>query len=470
VAGKGATLAIRIVSDAKGASSGFAEAETRVQRFESGLNRASAASAGVLAGLAVAAKGAFDAASAFEQSTGAIETVFGTYADRIKAVSEDAAGSVGLSASAYQEMAATMGAQLQNMGMDQDAASKQTSRLVQYGADLAATFGGSTADAVSALGSLLRGEADPIERYGISIKAADIEARLAAQGLGELEGAERQQAETAAMMSLLTEQAGGALGAFSREAGTAAGSTQIAQARFEDAQAALGQVLLPIVAAAAEQFASFTTFLVENQGVIIPLIAVIAGLAAGVIAVNAALSVYRAIQTVVTAAQWLFNAALMANPLGLIIAAIAIVIGAVVLMYNKFGWFRDLMDGIKSFLGTVFDGIMSAISWVVDKLSWIGDAASWVGDLFSAPMAVSVTGGGPMLGAPVGAAGIYGAGGGSLSGGTSPSAGQGSAGMIVNVTVNGALDPVGVGRQLEKVLRNYGRATGRQVSMVMGAR
>ena len=49
-----------------------------------------------------------------------------------------------------------------------------TNDLVGLGADLAAQFGGSSADAVAALSSLLRGETDPIEKYGVAIKQADI--------------------------------------------------------------------------------------------------------------------------------------------------------------------------------------------------------------------------------------------------------------------------------------------------------
>jgi hypothetical protein len=41
---------------------------------------------------------------------------------------------------------------------------------------------------------------------------------------------------------------------------------------------------------------------------------------------------------------------------------------------------------------------------------------------------------------------------------------------VVNVTVQGAVDPVATGRQLVKILRDYGVATGGQVSLTIGGR
>src|SRR4029077_17622360 len=59
----------------------------------------------------------------------------------------------------------------------------QTDDLINLGADLAATYGGTTSEAVSALSALLRGERDPIERYGVSLKQADVDAQLLATGI-----------------------------------------------------------------------------------------------------------------------------------------------------------------------------------------------------------------------------------------------------------------------------------------------
>jgi hypothetical protein len=50
-------------------------------------------------------------------------------------------------------------------------------------------------------------------------------------------------------------------------------------------------------------------------------------------------------------------------------------------------------------------------------------------------------------------------------GGISPAAASGLGGTTVNVTVNGALDPVAVGKQIQNVLRDYTRRTGQSVAV-----
>ncbi len=458
MAGKTATLTVKIVSDAKGASQGFADAETRVDKFQRGLDKASVAAGGVLVGIGAIAKGAFDAASAAEQSAGAIGSVFGDAAGEIEAASKKAAQAVGLSASAYQNSAALLGAQLKGLGFTTDENVAKTQDLIAVGADLAATFGGSTQDAVNALSSALKGERDPIEAYGISLTQAGIDAQVAAMGLDTSTAAAERNAQAVATMALITAQGGGAMGAFGREADTAAGAQQRANAEFENAQAALGEVLLPVVAAAMTQFAGFTAALVENKGTVIPLVATIAALAGIVLAVNAAMKTYAAVQGIVTAVTWAWNAALLANPVVLVVAAIVALVAAVYLAYQRFETFRNI--------------VKSVWEWLKKAFEFAGKVGSAIGDFFSAPATggQAAAGEAGMYGAAAGGgewAPIRGAAMGSPSGGTSPSAGRGQAGMVVNVTFNGPIDPVASGRQLEKVLRDYGRATGREVSLAL---
>jgi hypothetical protein len=469
VAGKSAVLAISIVSDAKGAAAGFTEAESRTAKFQRGLDKASVAAAGVVTGIAAVAKEAFDAASELQQSTGAIDSVFGDWALDIEQAAQGAAESVGLATSAYENSAALIGAQLKGMGFPIDENVKKTQELIAQGADLAATFGGSTEEAVSALSSALKGERDPIERYGITLSQAAVDAKIAALGLDTSTDAAARNAQAQATLAIIAEQGASAQGSFAREADTAAGQTQRAGAAFENAKAALGDVLLPIVAAAAQKLAALAGWLVKNKDVIVPLVAVVGGLAVGIIALNAAMRAYSVVQTIV-------NAVINASPLMRLVLIITGIVGAVIYMYNKFSWFRDLMQAIGGFLGSVFDGVISAIGWVVDKLSWIGDAASWVGDLFSASGTVALT---PV--AAGSAAGLFGSAGGVAAGYTTPTFGasmtslggggstaaQGPGGNVY-ITVTGALDPDAVARQIEKILRNRARNTGGQVSLVVG--
>lgn len=467
-----ATLAIRIVSDAKGASKGFDDAERRVGGFTAGLDRASVAAGGVLAGVGLLATEAFNSASALQQAGGAVESVFGANAAAVKAYAADAADAVGLANSDYSNLAALLGAQLNGMGVAADQLVPKSNDLIKMGADLAATFGGTTQDAVNALSSALKGETDPIERYGISIKQADVNARLAQMGLSGLEGQAAKTAQAQAVMALITDQGAAANGAFAREADTAAGQQQRMAAQAENAKAALGEALLPIVAKGSEMLASLALTVSENSTAFTIIAGVIAGVAAAILLVNGGIKAYRAAVVVATAMQWLWNVAMSANPIGLIILAVAGLIGLGVLLYNKFKPFRDLIDTVVGFFKKAWE-------WAQKLLS--GGIVGVVSKIFGAPGGGGGRPGGgggdaprPGLGtsptlrgaapAPLRGASA----GGGLGGGSSSAVAASTPTTVVHITVQGAIDPLGTARTIRDLLDNLDTTTGLTVALSAG--
>ena len=199
---------------------------------------------GVQAGLTYA----FDAvglASELEQSIGSVTAVFKEQAGVIREFADAAVESVGLTRAEYQNFATVVGAQLTNLGLPFDEVSGKTTDLIQLGADLAATYGGPTSQAVAALSSLLRGERDPIERYGVGLKQVDINAQLAANGMTGLTGEALKQATIVATLELLWKQTQAAQGRFAAEESTFAGQQQRFNAALTETQTVLGEMLLP---------------------------------------------------------------------------------------------------------------------------------------------------------------------------------------------------------------------------------
>lgn len=245
------TVAVSILADASGVNKGTAQAEGRLKSFAGKAGKLVAfGAAAVATGSAILIGSSVKAASDAQQSLGATESVFGKYADKVVAKSNQAANAVGLSANEYRELNNVTGAMLKSSGTPLSKIAGLTDKLTGRAADLAATFGGSTADAVSAVSSLLRGEADPIERYGVSIKQSDVNARLAADGLGELTGEAKKQAEAQARLTLLYEQSASAQGQFARENNTLAGQQQRASAGFENLKTTIGTAFLPTLTSA----------------------------------------------------------------------------------------------------------------------------------------------------------------------------------------------------------------------------
>lgn len=362
MASTSALLRIVVDMDTKGASAGA----SRLSKGVSKMTGPAVAAGAAVIGLAVSSG---KAASRLQQSQGAVESVFGKSADKIQKWADAADSSVGLSEAAYGEMASVIGAQLKNIGVPMDQVADKTNDLIGMGADLSATYGGTTAEAVEALGSALRGETDPIERYGIAIKQATIEAKVGKDKLKKMTDAEKQAAKTSALLGLVTEQAGGAVGAFGREADTAAGQQQRATSAWEDASAHLGQVLLPVMAKVAEAFAAAFTWVDKHRTVALLLVSVIGALAGAILALNVAIKLYNmytVIAGAVSKAAWI--SAL--GPIALVIAAIFAIGAVLVLMYKKVGWFKRGVDaawrGIKTAAAAVWKAIGAAIKFVLN--------------------------------------------------------------------------------------------------------
>jgi hypothetical protein len=215
---------------------------------ESTAKSAGAKFAGIFGAAAFGAglKRSIDAASRLEQAMGATSAVFGTASSSIEKFARTSASSFGISESAARELTSQIGALLKNMGLTTEEAAATSVELAKLGADLAATFGGSPEEAVLALGAALRGETDPIERYGISLRESGLQLKALEMGLVDSKGPLDANTRAQAALALITEQSAAAQGQFARESQTAAGQTAIARAEAENAAASLGQSFLPI--------------------------------------------------------------------------------------------------------------------------------------------------------------------------------------------------------------------------------
>lgn len=360
MAGRTAVLAVRIITDAKQAKSEVQDFDRTAGKAGSSIGGKLKAGAGVaLGGIALLGKTALDAASDLQQATGAAQSVFGKYAADVIKKSKGAADAVGLSQAAFLQQSTLLGSQLKNLGTPMDQVSGQTDKLIGKASDLAATFGGSTAEAVEAIGSLLRGERDPIERYGVSINQASIDAYEAARGLKGLTGQAKKNADAQATLAILTKQTAAATGQFKRETNTAAGASEIATAKLENAKAALGKRLLPVYAKFKAVLASVATWVSKNSGLVFTLAGVIGGAAVVILGINAATKAWAAATRAMAAVQTVLNVVMNASPMARIALAVLAVGAALVIAYKKSATFRAIVKG-------AFDAVMAVVRPFVD--------------------------------------------------------------------------------------------------------
>ncbi|WP_288833665.1 transglycosylase SLT domain-containing protein [uncultured Corynebacterium sp.] len=301
-----------------------------------------------------------------EQSYGAVESIFAGHADVIVAKSKEAATAVGLSGREYRELSSVTGAMLKNMGLPMDEVTAKTQDLVGVAADLSATFGGSTKDAIEAVNALLRGEADPIERYGVSIKKTDVNARLAAEGLDKLEGEALKQAEAQTLLAMLMEQTADAQGQFARETDTAAHKQQVATARMNDAREAIGTSLLPVMASLAEFGAKVAEKIGEHPRIFLAVAGAVAVLSAGLVGLAVVAPIFTAISVAAGAAgmsMWGYVAAQAAA-----IAPIAAVVAGVAALAAGLTWFFTQTELGRQAWQALVDAFTVGWNWLRDAV------------------------------------------------------------------------------------------------------
>jgi murein DD-endopeptidase MepM/ murein hydrolase activator NlpD len=276
-----------------------------------------------------------------EQNVGAVSTVFGEAASKVEEYADRAATAVGMSESQYNQLSATTGTALKAAGVSVDQLAEKNDMLITRGADLASVFGGTTAEAVQAMGSAFRGEFDPLERYGVTLNMNSVNAELAARGLDGLSGAAAETAKKQVIMDLILQQSAGSAGNFAREADTASGAQQRANASWDDAQAKLGEALLPALSSLATLVKDASKWIGENAGLVQNLAIVLAVLAGGIVVASTAMTV--------------LNIVMAANPIGIVILAVAGLIAVIALLAANWGT-------ITKFVSTEWTNLSNGLS------------------------------------------------------------------------------------------------------------
>lgn len=197
------------------------------------------------------------------------------------------------------------------------------------------------------------------------------------------------------MVQAAFERATGEGGKFNRMtekiAQTSYGAFAQLKGKFLGALLEIYEILQPLVIPALQMMAKGIDFLVSA---IRPAINILAVLASGILAYNAAVTVANAVTkgwTVATRMQYiamlllekaqkLVNLAMKANPVGLIVAGIVALVTAITICWNKFAGFRAVIlavwDTIKGFGGALKQYVLDRLTGIVTGLGAIGQAFS----------------------------------------------------------------------------------------------
>jgi hypothetical protein len=208
--------------------------------------------------------GSIDAAKDLGESLNAVNQVFEGSAQKVLDWGKSNATAFGLSNREFNQLVTPLGAMLTNYGFSADDAADHSINLAKRAADMASVFNTDVGTALEAIQAGLRGEADPLEKFGVGLNAAAIEAKaLEMTGKGVASSLTDQE-KKAASLALIMEQTAKVEGDFASTSDELANSQRIAAAKTEELQAKLGQKLLPVSLFVTQAKLKLATLLVDK--------------------------------------------------------------------------------------------------------------------------------------------------------------------------------------------------------------
>lgn len=296
---------------------------------------ATAAIAGLAAGLGVATKAAIEDAAAQDALAGVLRRSALATDEEIAATEEFISAQSRLTATADDELRPALQSLVVATG-----SVTQAQDLLKTSQDLAAISGADLATVTDAMSKAANGNMKALRGLDPSLTALI------------KEGASFDDV----LVALTLHQ-----GAAAEAALTTQGKMKNLTIQMDEAKESIGAALLPVVTALIEKLIPLATWAQENTNVILILAGVIGGLAGAVLAVNAAMKIYQATLLIVKVAQAALNLVMSANPIGMVVVAIMALVAAFVIAYNKSETFREIVQGLFAAIKTGVEFSVNAI-------------------------------------------------------------------------------------------------------------
>jgi hypothetical protein len=188
---------------------------------------------------------AIRAASDFQEATGKVNVVFGRASKSIKDFANNAARDLGQSKQSVLDAAGVFGTFGKAAGLAGEDLATFTTDFVSLSTDLASFNNTTPEEAIQAIGAALRGESEPLRRYGVLLNDAVLRQEAMTLGIYDGKGALTAQQKVLAAQSAIYKQTGDAQGDFLRTSDGLANSQRSLTAEFENMQIELGRYLLP---------------------------------------------------------------------------------------------------------------------------------------------------------------------------------------------------------------------------------
>lgn len=253
-----------------------AESAAQVNRLESELRQLDRANDSVNAGgisfgkLTGAISGAYAAIMGFQEAfmfigdsikkssdlaetMNKVNVVFGSAAGAVAEFADTAVQELGMTRQQALDAASTFAVFGKSAGLAGGELVGFSRNLVQLATDFASFYNTSPEEAIQAIGAALRGESEPIRKYGILLDDATLKNEALKLGLYDGKGALDSQSKALAAYNAILGQSGIAQGDFSETSGSLSNQLKITTASFAELKTEIGNELQPV----AQTFVEF---------------------------------------------------------------------------------------------------------------------------------------------------------------------------------------------------------------------
>ena len=255
MAGDSRTLKLSILADVDDLNKKLKQATGDVEGFGGKMANVGK-KIGVALAAAAAAAGAMaikigvdavKAASNLAETQSKVGVIFGESADAINKFAATAATKLGQSKQQALDAASTFATFGKSAGLAGNDLVSFSTELTTLSADLASFYNTSPEEAITAIGAALRGESEPIRKYGILLNDAALKQEAMAMGIYNGSGALTAQQKVLAAQAVIIKQSTDAQGDFARTSDGLANQQRILAAQFENVKSTIGTALLPVV-------------------------------------------------------------------------------------------------------------------------------------------------------------------------------------------------------------------------------
>src|SRR5574344_51546 len=222
-----AEIRLKVDIDGKEAESSMSKLSSAGKNIGEAVVKGSAIAETALIGLVGAS---VKASGELEQQIGGTEAVFGKFATKVQDMSKTAFKTSGLSANDYMQTINKMGALMQGSGIEQEKAMDLSAAAMQRASDVASVMGISMEEAMYSIAGAAKGNFTMMDNLGVAMNATTIEAYALSKGIKKTynEMTKAEQVEMA--MQMFLEKSSYAMGNYSKENETFAGSLQTLKA------------------------------------------------------------------------------------------------------------------------------------------------------------------------------------------------------------------------------------------------